>query len=105
MMAPAARPPMIPAAIRPPRASAGCGAATAATASVAATARAVRVLVILIMASLLSILRAVPLNGRSLHLLRFSYATVMSGLALSSDFTRECVVNGTFRNGVYAAFA
>src|SRR5207237_841601 len=45
-MAPAAKPPITPAAIRPPPASAGAGAATAVRAIVAAAARAVRVFVI-----------------------------------------------------------
>src|ERR1017187_422357 len=71
MMAPAASPPMMPAAIPPPRASAGCGAATAATASVTATARAVRVLVILVMTHLLSISWSYRLNDRAVYFLRF----------------------------------
>src|ERR1043165_2713034 len=46
MIAPAARPPITPAATAPPRASAGAGVATAAMARVAAAAKVERVLII-----------------------------------------------------------
>src|SRR3954447_25952685 len=50
MIAPAASPPITPAATAPPRASAGAGEAIAATATVAAVASTDRVLVILVTA-------------------------------------------------------
>src|SRR6202142_981346 len=99
--APAARPPMMPAAMRPPRASAGCGAATAATAMVAAAARAVSVLVSLVMAhSFDRFARPYRLNGRSVHLLRQGFAAITFVLTVSFHFSRECPVNGAFGNGL-----
>src|ERR1035437_9484602 len=92
---------MMPAAMRPPRASAGCGAATAATAMVAAAARAVRVLVSLVMAhSFDRFARPYRLNDRSVHFQRQGFAAIMFVLAVSFHFPRECAVNGAFGNGL-----
>src|SRR5215470_1029210 len=66
-----ANPPMMPAAIAPPRASAGCGVAMAARPSVAAAARAVRVLVVLVMTHVPLVHRdRYPINDPVIRILR-----------------------------------
>src|SRR5579875_1594867 len=95
-MAPAAKPPMMPAATAPPRACAGCvGVTSAAAPKVAAAATAIKLLLNFVMrTSWIRVQSVSPFNARDHGFLRLISQRQLCREAGCSDFGTEQDVNG-----------